>query len=76
MGIRACLKHMPGVSHGGRVRHVGYFQTLPPKAYMCPLPYALYEKYAIRTVRRARHVAPLHQAGARGRRCWTSRWKT
>lgn len=46
MGIHACLKHMdvPMVA----VFDTSFFQTLPPKAYMYPLPYELYEKYAIR----------------------------
>ena len=47
MGIRACRKHMPGVPMVA-VFDTSFFQTLPPKAYMYPLPYELYEKYAIR----------------------------
>ena len=47
MGIRACQKHMPGVPMVA-VFDTSFFQTLPPKAYMYPLPYELYEKYAIR----------------------------
>lgn len=46
-GIHACQKHMPGVPMVG-VFDTSYFQTLPPKAYMYPLPYELYEKYGIR----------------------------
>ncbi len=47
MGIRACQKHMPGIPMVA-VFDTSFFQTLPPKAYMYPLPYELYEKYAIR----------------------------
>ena len=47
MGIRACQKHMPSVPMVA-VFDTSFFQTLPPKAYMYPLPYELYEKYAIR----------------------------
>ncbi len=47
MGIRACLKHIPGVPMVA-VFDTSFFQTLPPKAYMYPLPYEMYEKYAIR----------------------------
>lgn len=47
MGIRACQKHMPGKPMVA-VFDTSFFQTLPPKAYMYPLPYELYEKYSIR----------------------------
>ncbi len=47
MGIHACQKHMPGKPMVA-VFDTSFFQTLPPKAYMYPLPYELYEKYAIR----------------------------
>ena len=47
MGIHACQVHMPGVPMVA-VFDTSFFQTLPPKAYMYPLPYELYEKYAIR----------------------------
>ena len=47
MGIRACLNHIPGVPMVA-VFDTSFFQTLPPKAYMYPLPYEMYEKYAIR----------------------------
>lgn len=47
MGINACKKHMPGKPMVA-VFDTSYFQTMPPKAYMYPLPYELYEKYAIR----------------------------
>lgn len=47
MGIHACMNHMPGVPMVA-VFDTSFFTTLPPKAYMYPLPYELYEKYAIR----------------------------
>lgn len=47
MGIRACQKHMPNKPMVA-VFDTSFFQTLPPKAYMYPLPYELYEKYDIR----------------------------
>ena len=47
MGIYACQKHMPGVPMVA-VFDSAFFQSLPPKAYMYPLPYELYEKYGIR----------------------------
>lgn len=47
MGIRACQKLMPDVPMVA-VFDTSFFQTLPPKAYMYPLPYELYEKHAIR----------------------------
>lgn len=47
MGIRACQKHMPSIPMVA-VFDTSFFQTLPPKAYMYPLPYEMYEKYAIR----------------------------
>lgn len=47
MGIHACQKHMPGVPMVA-VFDSAFFQSLPPKAYMYPLPYGLYEKYGIR----------------------------
>ena len=47
MGIYACMEHMPGKPMVA-VFDTSYFQTMPPKAYMYPLPYELYEKYAIR----------------------------
>ena len=47
MGIHACQKHMPGIPMVA-VFDSAFFQSLPPKAYMYPLPYELYEKYGIR----------------------------
>ena len=47
MGIEACRAQMPGKPMVA-VFDTSFFQTIPPKAYMYPLPYELYEKYAIR----------------------------
>jgi acetate kinase len=47
MGIQACLTQMPGKPMVA-VFDTSFFSTLPPKAYMYPLPYELYEKHAIR----------------------------
>ena len=47
MGINACKEQMPGKPMVA-VFDTSYFQTIPPKAYMYPLPYELYEKYGIR----------------------------
>ncbi|MEG2726182.1 MAG: acetate kinase, partial [Eggerthellaceae bacterium] len=47
MGIHACTVQMPSIPQVA-VFDTSFFQTLPPKAYMYPLPYELYEKYGIR----------------------------
>ncbi|WP_165060092.1 MULTISPECIES: acetate/propionate family kinase [unclassified Adlercreutzia] len=47
MGIEACRNHMPDKPMVA-VFDTSYFQTLQPKTYMYPIPYELYEKYAIR----------------------------
>ena len=47
MGIRSCQHHMPDTPMVA-VFDTSFYQSLPPKAYMYPLPYELYEKYAIR----------------------------
>ena len=47
MGIEACREQMHGKPMVA-VFDTSFFQTIPPKAYMYPLPYELYEKYAIR----------------------------
>ena len=47
MGIEACREQMPGKPMVA-VFDTSFFQTIPPKAYMYPLPYELYEKRAIR----------------------------
>ena len=47
MGTEACREQMPGTPMVA-VFDTSFFQTIPPKAYMYPLPYELYEKHAIR----------------------------
>ena len=47
MGIEACRAQMPGKPMVA-VFDTSFFQTIPPKAYMYPLPYELYEKHTIR----------------------------
>ena len=47
MGIRACQHCMPDKPMVV-VFDTAFFQTLPPKAYMYPIPLELSEKYAIR----------------------------
>lgn len=47
MGIEACRRYMPDKPMVA-VFDTSYFQSLQPKAYMYPIPYELYEKYAIR----------------------------
>lgn len=47
MGIEACREQMTGKPMVA-VFDTSFFQTIPPKAYMYPLPYELYEKHAIR----------------------------
>ena len=47
MGIEACREQMHGKPMVA-VFDTSFFQTIPPKAYMYPLPYELYEKHAIR----------------------------
>ena len=47
MGINACRSLMPDKPMVA-VFDTSFFQTLPPKAYMYPLPYELYEKHHIR----------------------------
>lgn len=47
MGIEACREQMLGKPMVA-VFDTSFFQTIPPKAYMYPLPYELYEKHAIR----------------------------
>ncbi len=47
MGIHACKTTMPDKPMVA-VFDTSYFQTLPQKAYMYPIPYELYEKYSLR----------------------------
>lgn len=46
-GIHACQKLMPETPMVA-VFDTAFFQTMPPKAYMYPIPYEYYEKYGIR----------------------------
>ena len=46
-GIYACRELMPGTPMVA-VFDTAFFQSLPPKAYMYPIPYEYYEKYGIR----------------------------
>ena len=46
-GIRACMENMPGVPQVA-VFDTAFHQTMPPKAYLYPIPYELYENYKIR----------------------------
>lgn len=46
-GIFACRKLMPDTPMVA-VFDTSFFQTLPPSAYMYPLPYEYYEKYGVR----------------------------
>jgi acetate kinase len=47
MGIRGCQHHMPAVPMVA-VFDTSFYQSLPPKAYMYPIPYEYYDKYAVR----------------------------
>ncbi len=47
MGIRGCQHHMPGTPMVA-VFDTSFYQSLPPKAYMYPIPYEYFEKYAVR----------------------------
>ena len=47
IGIEACKKVMPGKPMVG-VFDTAFHQTMPKHAYICPLPYELYEKYGVR----------------------------
>lgn len=47
LGIEACKRLMPNVPMCG-VFDTAFHQTMPPKAYIYPIPYEYYEKYGIR----------------------------
>ncbi|MDR0347367.1 MAG: acetate kinase [Coriobacteriales bacterium] len=47
MGIAACRELMPHALQVA-VFDTAFHQTLPPKAYMYPLPYEMYEKHRVR----------------------------
>ena len=58
--IRACQKLMPGTPMVA-VFDTSFFLTLPPAAYLYPIPYEYYEKYGIRnTARMALRIAMSH----------------
>lgn len=47
IGIEACRELMPNTKMVA-VFDTAFHQTMPKEAYICPLPYELYEKYGIR----------------------------
>ncbi len=47
IGINACQALMPGVSHVA-VFDTAFHQTMPEKAYLYAIPYALYENHKVR----------------------------
>jgi acetate kinase len=47
IGIHACQELLPGVPMVG-VFDTAFHQTMPPEAYIYPLPYEMYQKYKIR----------------------------
>ncbi|MGL5381236.1 acetate kinase [Clostridium sp.] len=47
IGIEACKELMPNTPMVA-VFDTAFHQTMPKQAYICPLPYELYEKYGIR----------------------------
>lgn len=47
IGIEACRELMPNTPMVA-VFDTAFHQTMPKEAYICPLPYELYEKYGIR----------------------------
>lgn len=47
MGIRACMELMPNVPHVA-VFDTAFYQSMPPRVFMYPLPFEFYEKYKIR----------------------------
>lgn len=47
IGIHACQELLPNVPMVG-VFDTAFHQTMPPEAFIYPLPYELYEKYGIR----------------------------
>jgi acetate kinase len=47
VGIEACMELMPNTPMVA-VFDTAFHQTMPKEAYICPLPYELYEKYGIR----------------------------
>ncbi|MDY3361173.1 MAG: acetate kinase [Clostridium celatum] len=47
IGIEACMELMPNTPMVA-VFDTAFHQTMPKHAYICPLPYELYEKYGVR----------------------------
>lgn len=47
IGIEACSELMPNIPMVA-VFDTAFHQTMPKHAYICPLPYELYEKYGVR----------------------------
>ena len=47
IGIEACMELMPNTPMVA-VFDTAFHQTMPKQAYICPIPYELYEKYGIR----------------------------
>lgn len=47
IGIRSCMKVLPGVPMVG-VFDTAFHQTMPPKAYLYGIPYEYYQKYKVR----------------------------
>ncbi len=47
IGIEACKELMPNIPMVA-VFDTAFHQTMPKHAYICPLPYELYEKYGVR----------------------------
>ena len=47
IGIEACMELMPSTPMVA-VFDTAFHQTMPKHAYICPLPYELYEKYGVR----------------------------
>lgn len=48
LGVRACIKIFGDKIPQVAVFDTSFHQTMPPKAYMYPLPYEYFEKYGIR----------------------------
>lgn len=48
LGIRACINAFGKDIPQAAVFDTSFHQTMPPKAYMYPLPYEYYEKYQVR----------------------------
>lgn len=62
--INVCQSMAPDMPQVA-VFDTAFFQTLPPAAYMYPLPYEPVQEAPDSQIRRARHVAPLYCAALR-----------